>query len=49
MNLSHDSEVHFKYIQAACRTGQLKEVERVCRESYAYEPERVKNFLMVSD
>jgi clathrin heavy chain len=45
VNFSQDSEVHFKYIQAACRTGQLKEVERICRESNAYEPERVKNFL----
>jgi clathrin heavy chain len=47
VNLSQDGEVHFKYIQAACRTGQLKEVERICRESNAYEPERVKNFLKV--
>jgi clathrin heavy chain len=45
VNTSQDSEVHFKYIQAACRTGQLKEVERICRESSAYEPERVKSFL----
>jgi clathrin heavy chain len=45
VNLSQDGEVHFKYIQAACRTGQLKEVERICRESNAYDPEKVKNFL----
>ena len=45
VNFSQDPEVHFKYIQAACRTGQLKEVERICRESNAYEPERVKSFL----
>ncbi|KAI9006215.1 clathrin D6 coat As full-length triskelion [Gaertneriomyces semiglobifer] len=45
VNFSQDSEVHFKYIQAACRTNQLKEVERICRESNAYDPERVKNFL----
>ena len=45
VNVSQDSEVHFKYIQSACRTGQLKEVERICRESNAYEPEKVKNFL----
>ena len=37
--------MHFKYIQAACKTGQLKEVERICRESNCYDPERVKNFL----
>lgn len=37
--------MHFKYIQAACKTGQIKEVERICRESNCYDPERVKNFL----
>jgi clathrin heavy chain len=45
VNFSQEPEVHFKYIQAACRTGQLKEVERICRESNCYDPERVKNFL----
>ena len=48
VNFSQDSEVHFKYIQAACKTGQIKEVERICRESNCYDPERVKNFLKVS-
>ncbi|KRX18794.1 Clathrin heavy chain 1 [Trichinella nelsoni] len=38
VNFSQDPE-------AACRTGQIKEVERICRESTFYEPERVKNFL----
>ena len=33
--------------QAACKTGQIKEVERICRESNCYDPERVKNFLKV--
>ena len=37
--------MHFKYIEAACKTGQIKEVERICRESNCYAPERVKNFL----
>ncbi|KAF8327169.1 clathrin heavy chain 1 [Cantharellus anzutake] len=45
VNLSQDSEVHFKYIQAATRTGQIREVERICRESNYYNPEKVKNFL----
>lgn len=31
--------------QAACKTGQIKEVERICRESNCYNAERVKNFL----
>ena len=47
VNFSQDAEVHFKYIQAACKTGQMKEVERICRESNCYNPERVKNFLKV--
>ena len=37
--------MHFKYIQAATRTGQIWEVERICRESNYYNPEKVKNFL----
>ncbi|QRW17148.1 Clathrin [Rhizoctonia solani] len=45
VNLSEDPEVHFKYIQAATRTNQIREVERICRESNFYNPEKVKNFL----
>ena len=33
VNLSEDPEAHFKYIQAPTRTGQIREVERICRES----------------
>ena len=47
VNLSTDPDVHFKYIQAAVKTGQIKEVERICRESSCYDPEKVKNFLKV--
>jgi clathrin heavy chain len=43
---SEDPEVHYKYIEAAAKTGQVKEVERVTRESNFYPPERVKTFLM---
>jgi clathrin heavy chain len=43
---SEDSEEHYKYIEAAARTGQIKEVERATRESNFYPPERVKAFLM---
>lgn len=39
VNYSQDPDVHFAYIQAATRTGQLKEVERICRESNCYNPE----------
>jgi len=35
--------------QAACKTGQMKEVERICRESNCYVPERVKNYLKVTN
>uniref|UniRef100_A0A667HBR1 Clathrin heavy chain n=1 Tax=Lynx canadensis TaxID=61383 RepID=A0A667HBR1_LYNCA len=45
VNFSQDPDVHLKYIQAACKTGQIKEVERICRESNCYNAERVKNFL----
>uniref|UniRef100_A0A1I8AX39 Clathrin heavy chain n=1 Tax=Steinernema glaseri TaxID=37863 RepID=A0A1I8AX39_9BILA len=45
VNFSQDPEVHFKFIQAACRTGQVKEVERICRDSNCYDAERVKNYL----
>ncbi|KAK5112979.1 hypothetical protein LTR62_003801 [Meristemomyces frigidus] len=45
VNVAEDKDVTFKYIEAATKMGQLQEVERVCRESNAYDPERVKNFL----
>ena len=37
-----------RYIEAASKTGQLKEVERVTRESNFYPAERTKQFLMES-
>nr|POE51746.1 putative clathrin heavy chain [Quercus suber] len=45
VNISEDKDVTFKYIEAATKMGQLNEVERVCRDSSAYDPEKVKNFL----
>ena len=39
-------QVHLKYIEAAAKTGQLKEVERVTRESNFYPPEQTRQFLM---
>jgi clathrin heavy chain len=45
---SEDPEIHYKYIEAAAKTGQIKEVERVTRESNFYPAERTKNFLMES-
>jgi clathrin heavy chain len=38
--------VHYKYIEAAAKTQQIKEVERVTRESNFYPPERTRDFLM---
>jgi len=45
LSASQDPNVHFKYIQAASRCGNMQEVERVCRESTFYEPTVVKDFL----
>jgi len=45
VNITQDNEVTFKYIEAATTMGQLQEVERICRESDHYDPEKVKNFL----
>ena len=45
VNLSEDSEVIFKYIQAATKLQKFGEVERICRDNNFYNPEKVKNFL----
>merc|ERR1719440_2302657 len=45
LSASTDPDVHFKYIQAASRLGNMQEVERVCRESTYYDPILVKDFL----
>jgi len=42
---SDDPDVHFKYIEAAAKCNQVKEVERVIRETNTYDPARVKEFL----
>jgi len=46
VNFSQDPDVHFKYIEAAAKMGNVKEVERVCRDSTVYEPQPVKKLLM---
>lgn len=38
VNISEDKDVTFKYIEAATKMGQMQEVERICRESNAYDP-----------
>ncbi|KAF7535433.1 hypothetical protein G7054_g5391 [Neopestalotiopsis clavispora] len=45
VNMSEDADVHFKYIEAATKMGQFNEVQRICRDSQHYNPEKVKNFL----
>ena len=40
-----DPEVTFKYIEAATKCNQFKEVERVTRESMNYDAEKVRDFL----
>ncbi|GAM29363.1 hypothetical protein SAMD00019534_125390 [Acytostelium subglobosum LB1] len=42
---SQSPEVHFKYIEAAAKSGQYKEVERMCRDSNYYDPEKTRDFL----
>lgn len=44
---SEDKEVHYKYIVAAAKLKQFSEVERMCKESNFYDPEEVKNFLIM--
>jgi hypothetical protein len=39
---TEDKEVHFKYIEAAAKVGNMQEVERVTREDNFYDPERVR-------
>lgn len=43
--LIDDKEVHYKFIEAASKLGRIADVERVCRESNHYDPERVRDFL----
>ncbi|KAG0336026.1 hypothetical protein BG000_007014 [Podila horticola] len=45
VNTSQDAEVIFKYIEAACKTGHIKEVERICCENKHYSPDKVKDLL----
>ncbi|KUJ22300.1 clathrin heavy chain, partial [Mollisia scopiformis] len=45
VNLSEDPDVVFKYLQASVAMSQFTEVERICRDSNHYNPEKVKNFL----
>ena len=43
--MSEDPEVHFRYIEAAVKVGNMGEVERMTHDSNLYDPERTKEFL----
>ena len=45
LNTCEDAEVYFKYIEAAVKMGNFREVERVIRETQHYDPVKVKDFL----
>jgi len=45
VNYTEDKEVVYRFIEAAARLGNLKDVERVCRENNHYDPKRVQAFL----
>lgn len=45
VNLTDDKDVVFKYIQAAAKVGQFKEIERIVKDNSVYDGEKVKNFL----
>lgn len=46
INNTNDKDIYFKYIEAAAKCNQMKEVERVIREKTdCYDPVKVKDFL----
>ncbi|QLQ80085.1 hypothetical protein HG537_0D00850 [Torulaspora globosa] len=45
VNLTDDKDIVYKYIEAAAKINQFKEIERIVKENNVYDPERVKNFL----
>jgi clathrin heavy chain len=46
VNCSQLPSVHLKYIEAAAKMQQFKEVQRVCRDSTVYDPLEVKALLL---
>ena len=46
VKFSRSAVVHKKYIEAAAKMQQLKEVERVRRDSSVFDPQDVKQFLI---
>lgn len=46
VNFTESKSVVFKYLEAAVKLDQLKEVERICRDNDHYDPKEVKEFLL---
>lgn len=46
LNSTEDPDAHYKFIAAALKLGQLREVERVCRDRPFYDPKAVKDLLL---
>ena len=46
VNSTLDPEIHFGYIEAAAKSNNIPEVERMTRESTCYDAERVRDLLM---
>jgi clathrin heavy chain len=42
---TQDPEIYFKYIQAAAKLNNIREVERVIKETSCYDAEKVRDFL----
>ena len=46
INNTNDQDIYFKYLEAAAKCNQMKEVERIIREKTdCYDPVKVKDFL----
>lgn len=46
VNFSEEPDVVFKYVQAAAKLGQIKEVERICRDHEHYDANQLKEWLI---
>ena len=46
VNFTENSDLIFKYIEAAIKLDQLKEVERVARDNLHYDPLQLKEYLL---
>jgi len=49
VNFTENPFVVFKYIEATTKLGQIKEVERICRDNNFYDPKETKEFLLAQN